>query len=182
MTAVLLQAGAVAKYVQQCRCLRSLALQAALRQLPDKRLPWAGGAGRQANVLDPCLQQAGRVWEGVFEGQLQQHGFQALGAGPCSSGQHTQLSTWLQQVTDALLAGNQQCHYVAQMEFMTPSTAAHGSVGIHGIADFLLLFWRAGRPVLRVVECKCSPAAHMSHQASITSLQRLMAADMWPFN
>lgn len=36
-------------------------------------------------------------------------------------------------------------------------------MALRGRADFVLLLWRAGRPVLRVVECKASCRARASH-------------------
>ncbi len=41
--------------------------------------------------------------------------------------------------------------------------AEGGAVALRGRADFVLLLWRAGRPVLRVVECKASRRARASH-------------------
>jgi hypothetical protein len=39
-------------------------------------------------------------------------------------------------------------------------------VRIWGYADFVVLWWRGGTPVLRVVECKASPAPTVSHEVS----------------
>lgn len=134
----------IGEFISHRSCERRLRLaysnRAAARELPF--------ADRLFNVLDPVLQAAGRDRENEWEGSLREAGYDVLVQG----GPESDAATF-DDFLDACeaLAEDEQA-YIRE-------PAIEGELGgfhVIGRVDFCVLRWVAGRPTLRLVECKAS--------------------------
>jgi len=113
-----------------------------------RRLPFVE---RLFNTLDPVLQAEGRKREEEWEASLQETGLADLTVdwrpdderGPPTWATFRSAISTVQPGQDA---------YGREVALSTQI----GAFELQGRVDFLLLLWRDGRPVLRLVECKAS--------------------------
>jgi hypothetical protein len=138
----------IGEFVRHQSCQRRFKLDSNRRKL-TRRLPFAE---RLFNPLDYVLSARGKEQENRWQQELDDAGF-------------TQIAPHMPNVEDsggfpswddfaAALAGLAAEEAAYGREIKLAGTL--GAFDVEGRADFLVLMWRDGHPVLRVVECKAS--------------------------
>jgi hypothetical protein len=142
-----LRVSEIGEYIRHRSCQRRFKLEMNHRRLA-RRLPFVE---RLFNTLDPVLQAEGRKREEEWEASLQEAGLADLTveARPDDENGPPTWSMFRAAVT-AVLPG--QDAYGREVALSTQI----GAFELQGRVDFLLLLWRDGRAVLRLVECKAS--------------------------
>ena len=133
----------IGEFVRFSSCLRRAKLAFNKKALA-RRLPFYG---RLENTLDVVLQEKGSAIERTWERDLVAAGFANLGRGT----PETPLSI------DDLVARLADCAPNARA--FAREISIHGQIGafeVEGRIDFVLVLWRHGRPLLRIVEGKAS--------------------------
>ncbi|GFH65748.1 hypothetical protein Srut_22620 [Streptomyces rutgersensis] len=138
----------IGEFVRHQSCQRRFKLDSNRRRL-TRRLPFAE---RLFNPLDYVLSARGKEQETHWEQELQEAGFSEVASHMPSVEETGAFPSW-DDFADALesLEG-QRPAYGREIRL----AGSLGAFDVEGRADFLLLLWEGGRPVIRVVECKAS--------------------------
>jgi hypothetical protein len=138
----------VGEFVRHHSCQRRFKLDANKRAL-TRRLPFSE---RLFNPLDFVLSARGADYEARWEEDLVDDGYAKLASGVAVLEEDNRFPQW--------------SDFVAALENLDSDTPAYGrevrltgpldAFDVEGRADFLVLLWREGQPILRVVECKAS--------------------------
>lgn len=117
-------------------------------------------------LLDPVLQESGRLRESQWEESLRQNGFSDLT-------DYTQRS----ETTDTNHGSTPWTVFIQQLEGLPIGQAAYGreiriesqlgAFQLRGQVDFAILWWQNDRPRLRLVECKASRKDRTYHRIQI---------------
>lgn len=157
----------IGEFIRHKSCERRFKLEINQRRLA-RALPFAD---RLFNVLDPVLQAAGREREANWESALIDGGLSDLGdcdirANDAKSTQWLELVDSLRSITEGQDAYGREVNVGAEI----------GSFYIEGRIDFVLLLWRGGRPLLRLVECKASRRDRTYHRIQIALYAHIVRA------
>ncbi|MFC9002686.1 AAA domain-containing protein [Streptomyces microflavus] len=138
----------IGEFVRHQSCQRRFKLDSNRRRL-TRRLPFAE---RLFNPLDYVLSARGKEQESKWELELQEADFRDMAAHVPTVEDSGGFPSW--------------ADFAVALEGLTGQHRAYGrevrlagdlgAFEVEGRADFLVLVWRSGRPVLRVVECKAS--------------------------
>jgi predicted RecB family nuclease len=163
-----LRVSEIGEYIRHQSCQRRFKLEMNHRRLA-RRLPFVE---RLFNTLDPVLQAEGRKREEEWEASLQEAGLADLTVDwrPDDEGGPP---TW--SVFRAAVATVQPGQDAYGREVAL--SAQIGAFELQGRVDFLLLLWRGGRPVLRLVEGKAS-RRDRTYQRIQAGLYLLMVAHL----
>ncbi|MCC5812510.1 MAG: AAA family ATPase [Ectothiorhodospiraceae bacterium] len=155
----------IGEYVRHNSCERRFKLGFNQRSLA-RRLPFAE---RLFNPLDPVLQEVGHQREAEWERSLREGaGFEDLShydARP--AGSKKMPFEEFKDVLGGLPRGREA--YAREVEISGRIGAFH----VQGRVDFVVLLWRDGQPVLRLVECKASRRDRTYHQLQVALYQRI---------
>ena len=159
-----IRATEVGEYIRHRSCERRFKLDINHRALA-KRLPFAE---RLFNTLDPVLQEAGRERENSWEESLSDDGIADL-TGYRGKAPDANQTPWadFRRLLESVVAG--QSSYGREVEI----AAEIDAIRVEGRVDFILLLWVAGRPILRLVECKASRRDRTYHRIQV-ALYRLI--------
>ena len=138
----------IGEFIRYHSCERRFKLSLDNRKAA-RRLPFAE---RLFNTLDPVLQQEGRKREDEWGASLDEAGLLHLTPAAMPPDGDDDPPSWLAFAAAASSLDEGQQAYAREVRLEGNLGAFH----VQGRADFLLLLWRDGRPVLRVVECKAS--------------------------
>jgi hypothetical protein len=154
----------IGEFVRHDSCQRRFRLAADNRR-EAKELPFYE---RLFNTLDVVLTRAGRDREDEWAQFLDEAGVRNI-TGDRPADDDSLYPDWAQFVASASTLAAEQAGYAREVRL-------HGTVGafaVSGRADFLLIVWRNGVPVVRVVECKASRRDRTYHRLQV-ALYRLM--------
>lgn len=138
----------IGEFVRHQSCQRRFKLDSNRRRL-TRRLPFAE---RLFNPLDYVLSARGKEQESHWEQELADAGFLHIAAHVPNLEDSGGFPDWedfvaaLESLTEQRPAYGREIRLVSRL----------GAFDVEGRADFLVLLWQHGRPVLRVVECKAS--------------------------
>lgn len=138
----------IGEFVRHQSCQRRFKLDSNRRKL-TRRLPFAE---RLFNPLDYVLSARGKEQEGHWQQELEDAGFVEVAPHVPNVEDSGGFPGW-DDFAEALEALTER-HAVYGREIRLAGPL--GAFDVEGRADFLVLLWRDGRPVLRVVECKAS--------------------------
>lgn len=157
----------IGEFIRHRSCERRFKLEHNGRELA-RQLPFHE---RLFNTLDPVLQKQGTLREDSWEEALQGAGFADLTRFGEKEGpdRHTDWSD-----------------FVAALAMLEPGQNAYGreiavdadlaAFTLRGNIDFVLVLWREGRPLLRLVECKASRRDRTYHRVQVAIYRMLVRA------
>ncbi|MFE9990341.1 AAA domain-containing protein [Streptomyces sp. NPDC005381] len=138
----------IGEFVRHQSCQRRFKLDSNRRRL-TRRLPFAE---RLFNPLDYVLSARGKEQESHWEQELQEAGFSDVAPHMPSVEETGAFPAWDDFATALEGLEGQHTAYGREIRLV----GSLGAFDVEGRADFLVLLWQDGRPVLRVVECKAS--------------------------
>ncbi|MEM1022473.1 MAG: AAA domain-containing protein [Myxococcota bacterium] len=153
------------EYIRHSSCERRFRLEMNQRRLA-RSLPFAE---RLFNALDPVLQAAGRERETGWEAALLAGGLRDL-SGYSTRPDEAKHTPWADLVAELGTLAQGDEAYGREVEV----SATVGAFEIEGRVDFVLLLWRDGRPVLRLVECKASRRDRTYHRIQVAIYQAMV--------
>ncbi|WP_285564409.1 AAA domain-containing protein [Streptomyces sp. RTGN2] len=138
----------IGEFVRHQSCQRRFKLDSNRRRL-TRRLPFAE---RLFNPLDYVLSARGKEQESHWEQELQEAGFSDAAPHMPSVEESGAFPSWDDFAAALERLDGQHNAFGREIRL----AGSLGAFDVEGRADFLVLLWRGGRPVLRVVECKAS--------------------------
>ena len=148
----------IGEYIRHRSCERRFKLEINNRQIARK-LPFAE---RLFNTLDPVLQEAGRVRERRWEKSLQQGDLIDL-TEYADRPDDAKPTPWDEVAGEMASLGTGHDAYAREVHVSAPV----GGFSLEGRIDFILVLWRGGRPLLRLVECKASRRDRTYHRIQV---------------
>ncbi|MEO0898666.1 MAG: AAA domain-containing protein [Bacteroidota bacterium] len=156
----------IGEFVRYKSCERRIKLATNDRN-EARRLPFYG---RLFNAIDPVLQSVGRRREDEWELGLEQEG---LGKIEIIQPEEDERETQ----SDLTQFFSQLENVVAGSQYFGREVVIIGDIGnftVRGRIDFLILLWREGVPLIRIVECKASRKDKTYHRIQVALYQRLL--------
>ncbi|MGB1013416.1 MAG: PD-(D/E)XK nuclease family protein, partial [Nannocystaceae bacterium] len=165
----------VGEFIRHQSCQRRFKLahnnQALYEQLPIAKQPF--------HVLDPVLMAAGKRREQQWAQTLVQAGLTDLAA-PRHARSADSLATSSARPEDAEIPWNEVASLLGKLDHGNEAFAREvaidgreGAFALTGRIDFVVLLWREGKPVVRLVECKASRRDRTYHRIQV-ALYRLL--------
>jgi len=157
----------IGEYIRHNCCERRFRLDHADRALA-KQLPFFD---QLSSSMDPALQEAGRQREAEWEAQVRAAGLLDLCA--YAPDQARAGMPWAEFAARAAALAEGQAAYGRELLVEGPL----GAFQLAGRTDFVLVLWRDGRPVLRIVECKANRRDKTAHRVQV-AIYRLLLRDL----
>jgi AAA domain-containing protein/PD-(D/E)XK nuclease superfamily protein len=155
----------IGEYIRQRSCERRFKLELDRRALA-RQLPFAS---RLFAPLDPVLAEMGHRREDAWESALRKAGLLEL-TGFASRPADDPATPWAEFLERVRAVPPGQTAYGREIGVDAPVGAFH----VHGRIDFVLLLWRDGQSVLRLVECKASRRDRTFHRVQVALYRRLV--------
>lgn len=157
----------IGEFIRYRSCERRFKLQYNKHEIA-RRVPFYD---RLMNPLDLVLQRAGHIREDEWATSLAAAGLVDVIAGRPNDDDEVH-PAWLDFVAavDRTNLTEGSCGFAREVRL----AGKLGAFNIRGRADFLLLLWRDGEPVLRVVECKASRRDRTYHRLQVTIYRMLL--------
>lgn len=156
----------IGEFVRNESCERRFKLEANHRELA-RLLPFAE---RLFNPLDPVLQELGNQRESEWEASLNAAGLADLTGYGAREGDDRSTS-WTDFIEQLRLAQPFENAYGREIAV----SSQIGAYLVEGRIDFVLLLWRDGRPILRIVECKASRRDRTYHRIQLALYETIVA-------
>jgi hypothetical protein len=157
----------IGEYIRHNLCERRFKLEFRNREIANQ-LPFAA---RFYNPIDPVLQATGEDRENQLAHELVLAGFSFITQQHYNPNnrpaQHPTWDNFLEEATSLRLGQNAFAREVVV-------EATTGAFHITGRIDFLMLIWRNGQPVLRVVEVKASRRDKTYHRIQVALYRMLI--------
>ncbi|MFD3041382.1 AAA domain-containing protein [Mycolicibacterium senegalense] len=161
-------ASEIGEFVRHDSCRRRFRLATGNRR-QARTLPFYE---RLFNTLDVVLTRSGHDREDQWTQFLDTAGVSNI-TGERPDDPDAQYPDWQEFVANAVGLAAQQSGYAREVRL----DGAIGAFAVNGRADFLLIVWRDGVPVVRVVECKASRRDRTYHRLQV-ALYRLLILDL----
>jgi AAA domain/PD-(D/E)XK nuclease superfamily len=157
----------IGEYIRHHSCERRFKLELDNRRLA-REVPFAE---RLFNPLDPVLQESGRARENAWETSLREGGLLDL-TDYASRPEDSKQVGWTDFLATLARVVAGQPAYGREVQV----SGEIGSFRLEGRIDFVVLQWRDGRPVLRLVECKASRRDRTYHRIQVAIYGMLVRA------
>lgn len=157
----------VGEFIHHKLCERRFKLEFNDRELA-KQVPYSA---RLFNPIDPVLQAKARERENELSEELVAVGFSNIAQPRRDPNNHVTYPTWADFVQAAANLQPNQNAFGREVQV----NGVIGRFNIEGRIDFLIILWRDGQPLLRIVEAKASRRDKTYHRIQVTMYRMLIS-------